>query len=40
MNGTPEVIEISEGVDSLGWSGQEEEIWWKIRIDVGEYQLG
>ena len=32
--------EISEGVHSLGWTGQEEESWWKIRIVVGEYQLG
>jgi hypothetical protein len=33
-------IEISEGVHSLGWTGQEEESWGKISIDVGEYQLG
>jgi hypothetical protein len=32
--------EISEGVHSLGWTGQEEESWWKIGIVVGEYQLG
>ena len=31
-------IEISEGVHSLGWIGQEEESWWKIRIVVGRYQ--
>jgi hypothetical protein len=30
--------DISEGVHSLGWEGQEEESWWKIGIDVGEYQ--
>jgi hypothetical protein len=30
--------EISEGVHSVGWAGQEEESWWKIRIAVGEYQ--
>jgi hypothetical protein len=29
--------EISEGVHSLGWVGQEEDIWWKIERDVGEY---
>ena len=29
---------ISEGVHSLGWIGQEEESWWKIRIVVGKYQ--
>jgi hypothetical protein len=29
---------ISEGVHSLGWVGQEEESWWKIGIVVGEYQ--
>jgi hypothetical protein len=28
----------SEGVHSLGWAGQEEESWWKIKIVVGEYQ--
>jgi hypothetical protein len=28
---------INEGVHSLGWAGQEEESWWKIRIVVGEY---
>jgi hypothetical protein len=31
-------IEINEGVHSLGWEGQEEERWWKIRIVVGRYQ--
>jgi hypothetical protein len=30
--------EINEGVHSLGWTGQEEESWWKIRIVVGRYQ--
>jgi hypothetical protein len=38
MNGTPEGLRSSEGVHSLGWEGQEEERWWKIRIVVGEYQ--
>jgi hypothetical protein len=33
-------IEINEGVHSLGWTGQEEEKWWKIRTIVGKYQLG
>jgi hypothetical protein len=32
--------EINEGVYSLGWTGQEEESWWKIEIVVGQYQLG
>jgi hypothetical protein len=27
-------------VHSLGWTGQEEESWWKIGIVVGKYQLG
>jgi hypothetical protein len=27
--------EISERVHSLGWAGQEEEIWWKIGIVIG-----
>jgi hypothetical protein len=35
-----QVIEISEGVHSLGWIGQEEESWWRIKIVVREYQLG
>jgi hypothetical protein len=29
---------ISEGVQSLGWAGQEEESWWKIGVVVGRYQ--
>ena len=29
---------IREGVHSLGWTGQEEESWWKIGIVVGRYQ--
>jgi hypothetical protein len=32
--------EISEGVHSLGWMGQEEESWWKIKITIRKYQLG
>jgi hypothetical protein len=31
---------INERVHSLGWTSQEEERWWKIRIVLGEYQLG
>jgi hypothetical protein len=31
---------IGEGVHSLGWIVEEEERWWKIKIVVGEYQLG
>jgi hypothetical protein len=27
--------EISERVHCLGWAGQEEEIWWKIGIVIG-----
>jgi hypothetical protein len=30
--------EINEEVNSFSWAGQEEEIWWKIKIVVGEYQ--
>jgi hypothetical protein len=30
--------EISEGVHSFGWAGQEEERLWEMRIVVGEYQ--
>ena len=30
--------EINEGVHSLGWESQEEEIWWKIGTVVGEFQ--
>jgi hypothetical protein len=29
---------IIKGVHSLGWTGQEEESWWKIGVVVGEYQ--
>jgi hypothetical protein len=32
------VSNISEGVHSLCWAGQEEESWWKIGIVVGRYQ--
>jgi hypothetical protein len=32
--------DISEGVHSLGWTGQGEESWWKIGIVAGKYQLG
>ena len=30
-------IEISEGVHSLGWTGKEEDGWWKIDIVAREY---
>ena len=32
--------DIIEGLHSFGWTCQEEERWWKIGIEVGEYQLG
>jgi hypothetical protein len=32
--------EISEGLHFLGWTGQEEESWWKIKIIVRQYNLG